>query len=81
MTLEDLLRNVQLECTVKIECYEDEDNPTIYYEDYMIGGFPGELEELHDREVAYMFPYTFYHGKALIAGICIELAAEDYEEI
>ena len=80
MTLEDLLRDVQWEGTVKIQCWENESNPTVYYEDHMMGGCPGELEELYDREIAYIFPYTFYHVKVLIAGICIELVAEEEEE-
>ena len=43
----------------------------------MDGGFPIEFPEYADREVAYMFPYTFYHGKTLIAGICMELEAKE----
>ena len=46
----------------------------------MMGGCPGELEELYDREIAYIFPYTFYHGKVLIARICIELEDDEKEE-
>ena len=32
MTLRDLLDQITLEGWHKIQCWEDEDNPTIYYE-------------------------------------------------
>lgn len=76
MTLMELLSNVHTQGTVKVVCWEN-DCCEILYEDSMDGGFPSELMKYADREVAYMFPYTFYYGKTLIAGICIELTVED----
>ena len=81
MTLMELLSNVHTQGTVKVVCWENDCDCEIFYEDSMDGGFPSELMEYADREVAYMFPYTFYYGKTLIAGICIELTVEDQEEI
>ncbi len=70
MTLGEFLESgIVLEGYRKIQCWENEDNPTIYHE----GTDVGDLEEYMDREIAYIFPYnpTPYE-----AGICIELAEE-----
>ena len=70
MTLGELLSSgIVIEGYRKIQCWEDEDNPTIYYEgeDSAIE----DTDEYLDREIAYMFPYS---PQPCIAGICIELA-------
>lgn len=78
MTLEMLMGGINVEGNVKVQCWENENNPTIYYEGHMYGGnIPVDLSEYAEREVAYIFPYTFWHGNVCIAGICIELAAKD----
>ena len=81
MTLMELLSNVHTHGTVKVVCWENNCGCEILYEDTVDGGFPSELMKYADREIAYMFPYTFYYGKTLIAGIFIELTVEDQEEI
>lgn len=68
MTLRELLEGgIVIEGYSKIQCWETEDNPTIYHE----GTSAGNLEEYMDREIAYIYPYnpTSYE-----AGICIELS-------
>lgn len=68
MTLGELLESgIVIEGYRKVQCWENEDYPTIYHEGIDVG----DLEEYIDREIAYMFPYnpTPYE-----AGICIELA-------
>lgn len=78
MTLGELFNNTNVEGNVKVQCWESENNPTIYYEDHSSGGaLPKDLAKYEDREVAYIFPYTFYHKNVLLAGICIELAADE----
>ena len=70
MTLRELLESgIVIEGYRKIQCWESEDNPTIYYEGYN----QGDLEKYFDREVAYIFPYNPTPSKA---AICIELAEE-----
>lgn len=68
MTLRKLLESgIVIEGYRKIQCWENEDNPTIYYE----GDDCGDLEEYLDRENAYIFPYSPTPNEA---AICIELA-------
>lgn len=77
MTLGELFNNTNIEGNVKVQCWEDE-SPTVYYEDFSCGcALPKDLAEYEDREVAYIFPYTFYHKNVLLGGICIELATEE----
>lgn len=71
MTLGELFRSgIVLEGYRKIQCWESEDNPSVYYE----GDCQGDIEEYIDREIAYIFPYNPVPG---MAGICIELADLD----
>lgn len=71
MTLRDLIESgINIEGYIKIQCWEDEDNPTIYAEGNNNGiDIP---EEYMDREVAYIFPYN----TGCEAAICIELSEE-----
>lgn len=72
MTLRDLLDQITLEGWHKIQCWEDEDNPTIYYEGYDF--YPGiVLNKYGNRKVRYIFPYTVNDHEA---GITIELEEE-----
>lgn len=69
MTLREILESgIVIEGHRKIQCWEDEDNPTIYYE----GTDANIREEYLDRDVAYIFPYNAGSNPA----ICIELAEE-----
>ena len=54
MTLRDFLESgIVLEGYRLIQCWEDEDSPTIYYE-----GYDADIpEEYMDREIAYIFPF------------------------
>ena len=72
MTLEELFNNANLQGTILVQEWEN-DVPTILFEGQVDCGFPEELTEHEDRVVSYIFPYTFYCGKVLIGGICIEL--------
>ena len=68
MTLRELFESgMVIEGYRKIQCWEDENSPTIYYE----GSEYGDIKEYLDREIAYMFPYNPIPGEA---AICIELA-------
>ena len=72
MTLRELLEGIlALEGYRKIQCWETEDAPTIYYEGYDNSGL---AEEYLDREVAYIFPFNTSPNEA---AICIELAEAD----
>ena len=76
MTLEKFKNEINLEGYIKVQCWEDEDYPTVYYE----GHGWGDLKEYLNREVAYVFPYKAEHNVA----ICIELAeaiSEDKPEL
>ena len=72
MKLREFFDNVNLQGTILVQEWRN-DVPTILFEREVDCGFPEELEEYEDRVVNYIFPYTFYHGKVLIGGICIEL--------
>ena len=67
MTLRDLIESgINIEGYIKIQCWEDEDNPAIYVE-----GNNNSIdipEEYMDREIAYIFPYN----TGCEAAICIE---------
>lgn len=72
MTLRELLNSgVEIEGYRKIQCWEDENSPTIYHEGYDNKGLS---EEYLDREVAYIFPYAINVEHCTIAALCIELA-------
>lgn len=72
MTLREFLESgIVLEGLRKIQCWENEDAPTIYYEGF--GNGDTELEEYMDREIAYIFPYN---SSPYRLGICIELAED-----
>lgn len=77
MTLYELFYNTNLQCTILVQELEN-DVPITLFEGEVDGGFPEELTEHEDRVINYIFPYTFYHGRVLIGGICIEL--EELEE-
>lgn len=71
ITLRDLLENGTVEGYIKIQCWENEDNPAIYPTIYYEGNNCGDLEEYFDREITYIFPYNKTPNEA---AICIELA-------
>lgn len=74
MTLRELIeRGIEIEGYRKIQCWETEDNPTIYHEGY---DFHPSLEQYMDWEVRYMFPYMV---SICEAGVCIELIEPDVE--
>jgi hypothetical protein len=66
MKLCDFLESgIVLEGYRLIQCWENEDGPTIYYE-----GYDTDIpEEYMDRQIAYIFPFN----TANEAAICIEL--------
>ena len=68
MTLRELLESgIIIEGYRKIQCWENEDHPTIYYE----GNNCGDLEKYFDRKISYIFSYNSTPNEA---AICIELA-------
>lgn len=70
MTLGEIFNSgMVIEGYRKIQCWEDEDAPTIYHE----GTDAGDIENFEDREISYIFPYC---PTPCEAGICIELAEE-----
>lgn len=74
MTLRDLMESgIVFEGQIKVQSWEDETHPTVYYE----GQESGEVTELDDeilcREVKYMFPYMFSLERVDVAGLCIEV--------
>lgn len=70
MILRELLESgITIEGYRKIQCWENEDYPTIYHQ----GTEEGDLEEYMYREIAYIFPYNTSPNEA---AICIELAEE-----
>lgn len=60
---------IEIEGYKKVQCWEDEDNPTIYHEGF---NFYGMDEKYLDRNVRYIFPYN--DGE--VPGITIELEEE-----
>ena len=72
MTLYDLLDQNTLEGWHKIQCWEDTDEPNIYY---MGDDFPPKIMKKYgNRKIRYIFPYMASNYKA---GITIELEEED----
>ena len=72
MTLRDLFEQcVEVEGWVKVQCWENEDSPNIYYEGYNLRSIP---EEYLDMEIRYIFPFM---ATDIEAAICIELCEED----
>lgn len=70
MTLRDLLKSgIILEGYRKIQCWETESHPTVYYE-----GCDDDIpDEYMDRKITYIFSYTIgFH----ISAIGIEVEAE-----
>lgn len=67
MTLRELLESgIMIEGYRKIQCWENEDNPTIYYE----GNNSENLEDYLNRKITYIFPYNHSPNES---AICIEL--------
>lgn len=72
MTIRDLFDQcVEVEGWVKVQCWESEDYPDIYYEGY---GLRSIDQKYWDREIRYMFPFMVTPTEA---AICIELCEED----
>ena len=72
MTLCDLLDQIALEGWHKIQCWEDVDEPNIYYEGY---DFPPKIMKKYgNRKIRYIFPYMVSN---IEAAITIELEEED----
>lgn len=71
MRLFELLDNTTVEGWKKIQCWEDEDNPTIYCEGYNLSY--AETREYRNRRISYIFPYTNGTNEACL---CIELEEE-----
>lgn len=72
MTLRDLLGQTTLEGWHKIQCWEDTDNPNVYYEGY---DFPSDMMKKYgDCKIRYIFPYMVTNCEAAIT---IELEEED----
>ena len=70
LTLRDLIEaGIEIEGWKKVQCWEDEDNPTIYHEGY---SFHDMDQKYLDRNVRYIFPYN----TGSEAGITIELEEE-----
>lgn len=71
MILRDLIDSgIQIEGHVKIQCWENDTDPTIYYEgDNLVYGSGDHME----REISYIFPY---HTGTEVA-ICIELEQKE----
>lgn len=66
MTIKDFLKDSTIvEGYIKIQSWDDNNNPTIYTEGYNIN-----LRGLMDKEIAYIFPY--HNGNE--ACICIEIS-------
>ena len=72
MRLFELLDNTTVEGWKKIQCWEDEDNPTIYCEGYNLSY--AETREYRNRRISYIFPYTNGTNEACL---CIELYEEE----
>lgn len=68
MYLRDLLE-VEIEGWKKVQCWEDDNEPTIYYEGYDIDDME---DEYLDMEINYMFPVKTEYEAIL----CIELVRE-----
>lgn len=77
MTLREFLESgIDLEGQKKVQCWEDEDAPTVYYE----GNGIDIAEEYKERKITHIYPYTEAYSSrrtcpTYIAVICIELEA------
>lgn len=60
---------IEIEGYKKVQCWEDEDSPTIYFEGY---NFYDMDEKYLERNVRYIFPYD----TETESGITIELEEE-----
>lgn len=70
LTLRNLIEaGIDIEGYKKVQCWEDEDNPTVYHEGY---SFYGMDEKYLDRNVRYIFPYN----TGTEVGITVELEGE-----
>lgn len=73
MTIGEFLESgIVLEGWYRVQCWETEDNPTIYYEGYYLHS-EFERSIYWNREIAYIFPYN---AGGSTPGITIELAEE-----
>lgn len=71
MTLRELLESgIVFEGCKKVQCWENENEPTVYSESMFVDEIP---EKCMDREVVTIFPYDAGNEVA----ICIELAEEE----
>ena len=69
MTVRQFLKDETIvEGYIKIQCWENDDYPTIYTEGYSVN-----LKGIMDREISYIFPYD----NGIEACICIEIAEEN----
>ena len=72
MKLYELLNATTVEGWKKIQCWEDDNKPTIYCAGYHL--FYEDIKEYQDREIEYIFPYTNGKNEACL---CIELEKEE----
>ena len=71
MTLRDLFEQcVEIEGWVKVQCWENENYPEIYYEGYRVRSID---QKYLDRYIKYIFPWKVTDNEA---AICIELEEE-----
>lgn len=83
-TLRELMdTDIEIQGTLKIQCWENEDCPTVYFNADISEFDYDEAEEYIDKGIKYMFPYMFNITDGLgshrnrvgtwMGGICIEL--------
>ena len=73
MTLRDLLESgITFEGCRKIQCWETDGYPEVYFEGEDFIGL--NLEKYGEREIAYIFPYN---SCTVGAAICVELKPEE----
>lgn len=88
MTLREMLDDgIVIEGLCKIQSWETENQPTVYYEETDLNTVP---EHCLDREVTYLYPYSYQYTSmrpfrscvpaAFEAGICIELKKKEEGE-
>jgi len=78
MTLRDMINNgITLQGRVKLQRWECDSYPTVYYEGNIDEDPTSEFEEYLDREIDYVYPYVVNIGKVWIGAICVELAEEE----
>ena len=71
LRLFQLLDNTNVEGWKKIQCWEDENNPTIYCEGYDLSY--AETRICRNRRVSHIYPYTNGTNESCL---CIELEKE-----